>query len=278
MPELPEVETIRRGLEKKITNKRIIKIQVNLPRLIKKPKEHGFTARLKGTFVKNIKRRGKYIIFLLNSTDYLVVHLGMSGLLLYHKYILTLPKINEKHNHIILCFEDRSEMIYNDVRQFGKIWLLKKDEKLSGIESLGFEPLEHHFTFNKFYQLLQSSKGNIKSLLMNQKKIAGIGNIYANEILFHAGIYPLRKVSSLTKDEARSVYFYIREILSKAIKFRGTTMLDESYRDSQGMKGQYRKLIMVYGKKGGICPFCGQPLEVIRIENRSSFVCPICQK
>ena len=251
---------------------------VNLPKIIKNPKADEFKARLKGVLIENVRRRGKYILFFLNTADYLVIHLGMSGRLLYRTNNLPLPKIDEKHNHLLFFFEDGSEMVYNDVRQFGKIWLLKKDEKLPNIKSLGFEPLEAHFTFYEFFKMLQSSKGNIKSLLMNQKKIAGIGNIYANEILFHAGIHPLRRPCSLLEDEAKRVYLQIRDILSKAIALSGTTMIDESYRDLQGNRGQYGKAIMVYGKKMGICPICGQPLDVIRIENRSTFVCSICQK
>ena len=135
MPELPEVETIKRGLEKEIINKRIIETQVKLPRLIKIPEADEFITRLTGVLAKNIGRRGKYIIIFLNTMDYLVIHLGMSGRLIYQEEKLPLLKIDEKHNHLLFFFEDGSKMIYNDVRTFGKIWLLKKDEKLSGIES-----------------------------------------------------------------------------------------------------------------------------------------------
>ena len=278
MPELPEVETIRSDLEKEIINKRIIDIQVNLPKLIKIPRVDEFSSRLKGSSVKKIKRRGKYILFFLNSSDYLVVHLGMTGLLLKQEYNSSLPEINKKHNHVLFVLQDSSKIIYNDVRQFGKLWLLKRDEKLSGIESLGLEPLESRFTFNEFFEILQRSRENIKSILMNQKKIAGIGNIYANEILFNAAIHPLRKGHSLTRDEARRTYWYIRNLLIEAIELRGTTMADESYRDSHGNTGQFGKQIRIYGKRGGRCPFCGQPIEVIRIENRSTFICSSCQK
>lgn len=280
MPELPEVETVKRGLEKEIINKKIAKVQVNIPSLIKKPQIDEFMTRIKNTRVISIKRRGKYIIILFNTMDYLVVHLGMSGRLLFQpkKYPPSKIKKIEKHNHILFFFEDGSKIIYNDVRKFGKMWLLKKDEKLSRIESLGFEPLEACFTVSKFYQMLQKSKVNIKSFLMNQKNIAGIGNIYANEILFHAGVNPLRKANSLTKDEVKRIQLQTKNILLKAISSGGTTMLDDSYLDLSGNRGEYGKEIMVYGKKAGICPLCGQPLQVIRIENRSTFLCPNCQK
>jgi len=281
MPELPEVETVKRGLEKEIINKKIAKIQVNIPSLIKKPEIDEFMTRLKNTMVISIERRGKYLKILFNTMDYLVVHLGMSGRLLFQPKKDPPSKISktmEKHNHILFFFEDGSKIVYNDVRKFGKMWLLKKDENLSRIESLGFEPLEPYFTVSELYRMLQESKVNIKSFLMNQKNIAGIGNIYANEILFHAGVNPLRKANSLTKDEVKRIHLQTKNILLKAISSGGTTMIDESYLDLSGNRGEYGKEIMVYGKKAGMCPFCGQPLEVLRIENRSTFLCPNCQK
>jgi len=281
MPELPEVETVKRGLEKEIINRKIAKIQVNLLSLIKKPQIDEFITRLKNTIVISIKRRGKYLIILFNTMDYLVVHLGMSGRMLFQPKKTPPSKISkkiEKHNHILFFFEDGSKIIYNDVRKFGKMWLLKKGEYLSRIESLGFEPLESCFTVTEFYRRLQGSKVNIKSFLMNQKNIAGIGNIYANEILFHAGVNPLRKANSLTKDEVKRIHLQTKNILLKAISSGGTTMIDESYLDLSGNRGEYGKEIMVYGKKAEICPLCGQPLEVIKIENRSTFLCPNCQK
>ena len=278
MPELPEVETIRCDLEKEIINQRIVDIQINLPKLIKIPETDEFASRLKGNFVIKIKRRGKYLLFFLNSSDYLVVHLGMTGLLMQQRPNSIIPAMNLKHNHILFFFQDRNKIIYNDVRQFGKLWLLKKDEQLPGIKSLGFEPLESHFSFPEFFKILKGSKENIKSLLMNQKKIAGIGNIYANEILFKSGIHPLRKGNSLNKDAGKRIYWHIRNTLLKAIESRGTTIADEAYRDSHGVKGQFGKQIQIYGKRGGKCPLCGQPIEIIKIENRSTFICSLCQK
>jgi len=281
MPELPEVETIKRGLKAKIINKKISKVQVKTPTLIKIPQPDEFINQLKGALVINVESRGKYIIICLNTMYRLVIHLGMSGRLIYQSDTLSFFKklrINEKHNHIFFFFRDGSKIVYNDVRKFGKMWLLKKNEKLPRIESLGFEPLDPSFTFNKLFQLFnEKGKVNIKSFLINQKNIAGIGNIYANEILFQAGIHPLRKANSLTKKETKRLYLNIKNILSKAIAYGGTTMIDESYLDLNGKKGEYGKEIMVYGKKAGKCPVCGKPLEVIRIENRSTFICSNCQ-
>ncbi|MDD3539259.1 MAG: bifunctional DNA-formamidopyrimidine glycosylase/DNA-(apurinic or apyrimidinic site) lyase [Atribacterota bacterium] len=280
MPELPEVETIRRDLEKKVINKRINKIKVNLPRLIKKPTIDEFSRRLKGTYITKVSRRGKYILCFLSSGECLVFHLGMSGCLLYetNELPISIIDINKKHFHVFFFFEDNTKMIYNDVRQFGKIWLLKKDDKLTEVESLGLEPLEEDFTIDKFTRIIENKKGNIKSLIMNQKHIAGIGNIYANEILFRAGIHPLRRSNSLTTHEIKKLYCSIKDTLAKAVLARGTTMADESYRDLDGKSGNYAEAIMVYGKKKGNCPLCGRPLTIIRIENRSTYLCTFCQK
>lgn len=280
MPELPEVETIRRDLKKEILGKKIADIQVNLPRLIKSPTDMvQFVTGLKGKFIKEVSRRGKYIICLLDSGDRLIFHLGMSGFLLYHKRdeVIT-TRIRPKHNHLCIFFEDGSEIIYNDVRQFGKIWLIKGHEKISRIENLGWEPLEESFSLQTLVDSIQNKKTNIKSLLMNQRIIAGIGNIYANEILFMAGIHPLRKGCSLSTIEIERLYHSIRSTLKKAVIARGMTMEDESYRDLLGQPGNYRQEVMVYGKKNDKCPTCGNPLSLIRIENRSTFFCSNCQK
>jgi formamidopyrimidine-DNA glycosylase len=283
MPELPEVETIKRDLQNELINKNIKKVQVKTPILVKKPTINEFLSRIKNSRILEVNRRGKYIIICLDTDYQLIIHLGMSGRFDYQvdKGSKTYKEIfdkQEKHNHLFFFFEDKSRLVYNDVRKFGKIWLLNKDEKLPRIVNLGFEPLDEEFTFVKFLKLLKNCNKNIKKLLMDQKKIAGIGNIYANEILFHSRIHPLRKANLLSKDEAKNVYLNIKKILLEAIELRGTTMVDESYIDLQGNKGRYGEIIKVYGKKNDICPVCGQPLETIKIENRSTFVCPKCQK
>ena len=279
MPELPEVETIKRDLEKEVLHKTITDIEINLPRIIKSPGLAQFSTALRGKFIKRVKRRGKYIHCILNSDGGLVFHLGMSGVLFYQRKNEIIPsKIKQKHNHLLFFFEDGSKMIYNDIRQFGKIWLIQAKQKLPEIESLGWEPLENSFTFQEFFRLVQNKNGNIKSLLMNQKNIAGIGNIYASEILFLAGIHPLRKANSLTENELRKLFLSIRSTLNRAVLARGMTMEDESYFDLRGEPGNYREEVLIYGKKKGNCPICGHPLSVIRIENRSTYLCPNCQK
>lgn len=281
MPELPEVETIRRNLEKIITKKILIKVQVKTPILIKKPKINEFIYKLKNILITGVTRRGKYIIIHFDTMDSLIIHLGMSGRFEYtssNELPSKIFKKQQKHNHLFFFFKDGSRLIYNDVRKFGKIWLLEKGENLPRIENLGFEPLDEEFNFDKFYKLLVDSTKNIKQLLMDQKIIAGIGNIYANEILFNSRIHPLRKTCSLSEDEAKKIYLNIKRILVDAINLRGTTMVDESYVDLQGNTGSYGGTLNVYGKKNDSCPVCGNPLKIIRIENRSTFVCSKCQK
>jgi formamidopyrimidine-DNA glycosylase len=283
MPELPEVETITRDLQKELTNKTIKKVQVKTPILIKKPQIKEFLSKMENSRILEVRRRGKYIIISLNTNYQLIIHLGMSGRLEYQqdkdsKVYKEIIEKQEKHNHLYFSFEDKSRLVYNDVRKFGKIWFLNKDEKLSRIVNLGLEPLDKGFTFVEFLKLLKNYNKSIKKLLMDQKQIAGIGNIYANEILFHSRVHPLRKANLLSEDEAKKIYLNIKKILLKAIDLRGTTMVDESYIDLQGNKGRFGQEIKVYGKKKDICPVCGQPLETIRIENRSTFLCPNCQK
>jgi len=283
MPELPEVETIKKGFQKKLINKTIEKVQVKTTTLIKMSRINELLSKLPNARISDVKRRGKYIIINLNIDYKLIIHLGMSGRLEYFpatdkETSTKIFKRHEKHDHIFFFFDDNSKLVYNDVRKFGKIWFLKNKEKLPRIETLGFEPLEKEFTFDEFLKLLKNCTKNIKKLLMDQKKITGIGNIYANEILFHSRIHPLRKANLLSKDEAKLLYLNIKKILLEAIELKGTTMVDESYIDLEGNKGRYGEVVKVYGKKNGICPACGQPLEIIRIENRSTFVCPNCQR
>jgi formamidopyrimidine-DNA glycosylase len=281
MPELPEVETIKRNLQKELTHKTILRAEIDTPSLIMEPQLNEYLSKIQNNQILKIKRRGKYIIFSLDTQYQLIVHLGMSGRLEYQPKKQSYKnniKTFDKHNHLFFFLNDGSILVYNDIRKFGKIWFLKKQTKLSRIENLGFEPLGKEFTFVQFLKLLKNCKTNIKKLLMDQKKIAGIGNIYANEILFHSGIHPLRKSNLLSREEAKKLYVNIKKILIEAIKLNGTTMLDESFRDLKGNKGRYGSVIKVYGKKNGICPVCGRHLQTIRIDNRSTFLCPNCQK
>ena len=280
MPELPEVETIRRGLQEKIKNKQIKDVIVNISKIIKKPSLGEFITKIKGKKIKEVDRRGKYIIIHLNSRDKLIVHLGMTGLLIYpYDNKITEKKINPKHNHLIFTFTDDTQLVFNDVRRFGKIFLVSNINEIETLSKLGVEPLEDYFTEEVFIQVLnKKKKGKIKPFLMNQKFITGLGNIYANEVLYRSNIHPLRLISSLNKKEVRNLYQQIKLVLSEAVELRGSTVADEAYRDTNGEKGKFAKKLQVYARKGEPCIKCGHPIEVVRIEGRSSFFCPQCQK
>ena len=280
MPELPEVETIRRGLQRKIKNKQIKDIVINVDKIVKKPYLEEFIAKIKDKKIKEIDRRGKYIIIHLNSEDKLIVHLGMTGLLIYpYDNKIAEKEINPKHNHLVFTFTDNTQLVFNDVRRFGKVYLISNINEIETLSKLGVEPLEDYFTEEVFTQILNKKKnGKIKSFLMKQEFIAGLGNIYANEVLYRSNIHPLRPVSSLNKKEIKNLYQQIKLVLGEAVKLRGSTVADEAYRDTDGKKGKFAKKLQVYARKGEPCIKCGHSIEVVRIEGRSSFICPQCQK
>jgi len=280
MPELPEVETIRRGLQKQIKNKQIKDIVINVDKIVKKPSLREFITKIKDKKIKEIDRRGKYIIIHLDSEDKLIVHLGMTGLLIYpYDNKITEKEIKPKHNHLIFTFTDNTQLVFNDVRRFGKVYLISNINEIETLSKLGIEPLEDYFTEEVFIQILNKKKnGKIKSFLMKQEFIAGLGNIYANEVLYRSNIHPLRPVSSLNKKEIENLYQQIKLVLGEAVKLRGSTVADEAYRDTDGKKGKFAKKLQVYARKGEPCIKCGHSIEVVRIEGRSSFICPQCQK
>ena len=280
MPELPEVETIRRGLQEKIKDKQIKNIAINVAKIVKKPSLEEFITKIKGKKIKKIDRRGKYIIVHLSSEDKLIVHLGMTGLLIYpYDNNIAKKEINPKHNHIIITFTDNSQLVFNDVRRFGKIYLVSNINEIKTLSKLGVEPLEDYFTEEVFIQILNKKKNSkVKSFLMKQEFITGLGNIYTNEVLYGSNIHPLRLISSLNQEEVKNLYQQIKLVLSEAIELRGSTVSDKAYRDTDNQKGNYAKKLQVYARKGEICIKCGYPIEVIRIEGRSSFFCSQCQK
>jgi formamidopyrimidine-DNA glycosylase len=280
MPELPEVETIRIGLQEKIKDKQIKDVIVNINKIIKKPSLEKFITNIKDKKVKEIDRRGKYIIIYLDSEDKLIIHLGMTGLLIYpYDNKITEKEINSKHNHLVFTFKDDTQLVFNDVRRFGKVFLVSHIDEVESITKLGLEPLEDYFIEEIFIQVLNKKKNSkIKSFLMKQEFITGLGNIYTNEVLFRSNIHPLRLISSLNKREVRNLYQQIKLVLTEAIELRGSTVADEAYLDTDGEKGKFVKKLQVYARKGKACVKCGHSIEVVRIEGRSSFICPQCQK
>ncbi|MBU1137100.1 DNA-formamidopyrimidine glycosylase [Patescibacteria group bacterium] len=272
MPELPEVETIKSQLNQLIRGKKIEKVEVRLPKLVKYPIKE-FKRLVEGKKIVGVSRRGKLLIFELSDNCFLVVHLKMSGQLIYNGEI-------GKHTHLIYYFTDGSYLVHNDLRQFGYVKAVDK-KGLAGLisqEKLGPEPLTKEFSLELFKKLLnQRKKSKIKTLLMDQTFIVGIGNIYASEILFQARVSPLRKVEMLKAEEIKKIYRAIKNILKLAIKMKGSSAND--YLDARGKRGSFLSMAKVYQKEGKKClNNCGGRVKRLKMNTRSTFYCSKCQK
>jgi formamidopyrimidine-DNA glycosylase len=278
MPELPEVETIRSQLEKLIVGKKIIEIDVSLPKMVKLPLDK-FRKIVIGSKIKSIARRAKILIFKLSNDWSVLIHLKLSGRLIFRKKNEPLKEEDKKWNHLIYYFSDASRLFHNDLRQFGYVKLIETDklDEFFKEKKLGPEPLKKDFTLNVFSTILKRKpKTKIKQFLMNQKNIAGIGNIYSTEILFLAGIHPLRKIADLKPNEIRKIFKAIKKILNEAVRFHGASA--DTYLDARGKKGKYVPRLKVYGREGEKCKKCGGIVKRIKIGGRSAHYCPTCQK
>jgi len=290
MPELPEVQTIVNELNLKIKGNVINNVWTSKENLIRSISFDKFKKEIKGKKILNIQRRAKYIIFELSDNYILLVHLKMTGHFLLGKWNIEGGKANpiiegpiktdryNQHVHIIFYLDQEKELGFSDVRQFGKIELYTKEEfkNVKEINKLGIEPFAKEFTFDYFKSIIKSTKTNIKKLLMDQEKIAGIGNVYASEILFLAKINPLRNTKTLNELELKNIYDAIKIILNKALKFQGNSISD--YRKVDGKKGDYQNHALVYGKRGENCPNCEGKIKYVKINQRGTFYCPLCQK
>lgn len=294
MPELPEIETIRQELLKEIKNKKISAVEVNLPKQVfvngKKSDVKNFISILKGAKVKDIGRRAKILKIQFNNGHTLHTHLKMTGQLIYrnskgevssrggHPWPPPDVEVPNKWTHVVFKFSDGSHLYFNDLRQFGYMKLVGyaiPDRRLD--EEFGPEPLEKDFNLNAFKKILfKWPKRKIKQLLMDQSIIAGIGNIYADEVLFYSGVLPTRAVLNLTENEIKKIHRGIKLILKKAIKARGTSV--NNYRDAAGRKGGFEKYLMVYNREGEKCKKCGTTIKRIKLGGRSASFCPVCQK
>jgi len=273
MPELPEVETIRRGLNKIIRGKKIKNITISLPRMVRRhPSKNVVINKARGKIVVDVKRRGKSLLFILNSSDVLIFRLGMTGQMLWsHPQF---PVSEDKHTHLIIDFRKGERILFRDTRQFGEAYLTTKDN-LEKTLKMGAEPLDKGFTLGTLKDII-SSPIKIKSLLMDQKKIAGIGNIYSDEILFEAGIHPLKQASLLKGKELKKLHRAIGTILNEAIACRGDTI--GQYRNIFGERGKYQNFHRVYQREGEPCQSCSTPIKRVKISGRSCHFCPHCQK
>lgn len=298
MPELPEVENLRMGLEKHILSQKVIKIEVRKPKLVsgngtlrkastKKVKD--FEQDLKGEKFIAVERRAKNLIFKLTHDKIIIAHLKMTGQFVYkpksgkqitggHPIEISESTLPNKHTHIIFTLED-GMLYYNDTRMFGYVLYYPSThafEKENHFKAYGKEPLDKTFTVKYFTEALKNKKGKIKTILLNQDIVTGIGNIYADESLFESGILPTRSTSSLSKIEIEKLRNAIVRIMKRAIKVGGSSVA--TYRLVDNSQGNYAREHKVYGKAGKLCTKCKKPLEKILIQTRTTIFCPRCQK
>jgi formamidopyrimidine-DNA glycosylase len=278
--ELPEVEVVRRDLEKDVVGRRIAAVEVrrmkNTKRVIRRhktPKE--FRDRLVGHKVTRAERKGKYVLLHLDDGNVLVVHFGMSGRFLRGNKRLPL----DNHSHVIVTFQTGGDLRFVDPRTFGEMFVTAADDlgKVKELSHLAIDPLESMFTWQQFSGALANRASKLKPLLMDQQFVSGLGNIYSDEVLFAAGLRHDRASDELSAQEVRRLYRAIQETVQEAIRFRGTTLGDEAYVDLYGKPGEYQHELRVYGRRGEPCRRCRTPIEVVKYSGRNSYYCPQCQ-
>lgn len=274
MPELPEVETIRRSLAGKVAGRRIKRVEVLLPRLVKWPAADEFQAILTGKEITRLDRRGKYLVFRLEGNLALVIHLRMTGRLYYGSADTT----RDKFTHIIFHLDNGDVLLYADTRTLGTLYAMPDEElwRISGLSGMGPEPLTSEFTLEYFRDTLAKRKGKIKALLLNQQLIGGLGNIYVDEALAIAKIDPERVSSTLSHEESERLYHAVNQVIAAGIEHGGTTFRD--YRDSEGKSGSHQHHLYVYGRSGKPCHFCGAEIRRKEVAGRGTHFCPQCQK
>jgi len=272
MPEMPEIETIARQLRKTIMGKRITEVRLS-GRPLRKPIARTFPALLCGRTVRKIMRRGKYLVAELEPKAFWLIHLGMSGRILYR----STRHAAADHTHAVVQFSDATEMEYRDPRRFGLLaaYEVLRHGQVPELRFLGKDPLSSGFNPGWLSPLLKKSRQEIKSFLLDQRKIAGLGNIYACESLFLAQIHPERRCFTLNPEETSRLARAIRAVLRTAVKNGGTSFSD--FRDSDGRRGKNQNFLMVFQKEGAACTRCGARVRRMRQGSRSSFYCAECQ-
>lgn len=271
MPELPEVETIARGLAKRVNGDVIESVWLgSKPEPLKSPAEH-IVKTLEGARIERVGRMGKHIVFELTAKSpsrkaQWIVHLGMTGQML----VCSPDAEIEKHTHAIAKLKSGRELRFVDPRRFGRLSVAANGD----FQTVGIEPLDVDLA--RFLQLFRGRKTPIKSALLNQKLLRGVGNIYADESLFRAGIRPRRRASTITREQLGKLYKSVRQVLKEAIKLGGSSVSD--YVDSEGKEGFFQLRHRVYGREGEPCLVCGTPIKRVVIAGRSSHYCPRCQK
>ena len=273
MPELPEVETVKNTLKLRLVGRQIKGVNILWDNIIAYPSKEEFINEIKNKIIIDIKRRGKFLMFDLDDY-YLLSHLRMEGKYFFKKHG---DEIN-KHEHIIFDLDNDEELRYMDTRKFGKMYHIKKENinNTGPLKDLGLEPWDDNLTSEYLLNKYKNKRLPIKTVLLDQGIIVGIGNIYADEILFLTKINPLKKCNLLNKEECEKIIKYTREVLEKAIKLGGTTI--RTYSSVDGVHGLFQNELLVHGKDKDACPECNNKIEKIRVGGRGTYYCPKCQK
>lgn len=278
MPELPEVEVVARTIRSEIQGKEISDVDVFWPRIIKHPDDQEeFKARLIGETIGDIGRTGKYLKIGIGDKQELVIHFRMTGKL----KLLRPEDSKQKHIHLYFHFEGEQEgLAYHDVRKFGDIFLVPKGDyrAIKGLFQAGVDPLSEAFTFDLFQSLIKPRKRRIKALLLDQSVITGLGNYLCDEMLWipgEQGVHPERLASSLSEAELQKIYRRMLEVIQTSIRLGGNSFRDFSY--ANGIKGEFKRMLKVYGRKGEPCANCGTEIERKIVAGRSTHYCPRCQ-
>lgn len=270
MPELPEVETVKNTLKKLVLKEKIVDVRVLYPSMIEGLNVDEFINKIRNQTIHDIKRRGKWLLFELDN-HYLISHLRMEGKYFIHEFD---EPIN-KHEHVIFTLSDK-ELRYQDTRKFGKMYLIDKDklESSKPINELGLEPWDSNLTKEYLREKYEKKSIPIKTTLLDQSIITGIGNIYADEILYLCKLSPLVKTSDLSDKNLEDIIRYTKEVLEHAIKLGGTTI--RSYESAKGVHGLFQNELLVHNQD--ICPTCKERVSKIRVGGRGTYYCPNCQK
>ena len=272
MPELPEVETVRRRLEPVLTGRRFERVEITDPRLVRPHEPDEVAAELQGERVASVERRGKYLILRFETDRVLLIHLRMTGSLRHSAAGLA----DDPHRRALVRLDDGSDIAYRDVRRFGT-WLLLEPGELDAYLAprLGEEPLGAPFTAARLGQLLARRRAPVKAALLDQRTLAGMGNIYVDEALWRAKIHPLRPAESLEPNELRRLHRAVRTSLEHGLARQGSTLRD--YKLPDGGSGSMQHEFKVYGRGGDPCDRCGTPIAKIRVAGRGTWFCPACQ-
>ncbi len=271
MPELPEVETVARGLRASLVGRTIVGVEVRWARSVVPPDPATFARRLTGQAVTDVGRRGKWVMIALSGGDTLLVHLRMTGQLVLEPQECP----GDRHVRVLFSLDDGHSLRFSDTRKFGRLWPV--DDPADVLGDLGPEPLADDFTAARLREMLARRRGRIKPLLLNQRFLAGLGNIYADEALWRASIHPLRRANTLTPAEVRRLHRAIRYVLRAAIASGGTTLPDAAYQQADGRSGEFAGQLAVYGRAEEPCPRCGTIIERTKVNQRSTHFCPRCQ-